>query len=571
MLSLLLAGLLGLVPAAPATSPVPPPREVIFHGGAILPMGGPTAQVEALAIRNGRILATGPKAAVLRLRRPTTQVRDLGARALLPGFIDPHLHLLGTAEVGGFVNLHPLTGGPGGGRLDWPGARAKLVAAIEAAAPGTWVAAHGFDPWLLAGAPARFTLSGRELDRLSPRAAGVPILVVNMSGHVAYVNAAGVARVKAETKDGVLYEAAMMGPYVLAAAARQDLTPATLRERAIAFMGELSRRGVTSYNDGAIGGTLPLSEVATLNSIAWDPRATVRVHAWLDGTRLGVWRVLFPNRRGNDRLRVTGLKWWADGSTQGLNAFLTEPYIADPALLPDGPTGKPDHPREWLRDQVKAAAAAGWAVQVHANGDAAIDLVLGIYEELLGPNPRADHRWTVQHATTARADQFARMRRLRVSPSFLMGHVYYWGDAFREGILGDPRAGRLDAAAWASSPTVGGGPPVPFSFHSDSPVTPPNPLLMVQAAVTRTTAAGTRLGPDELRLPVLEALRAVTIHPAWQIRREDDLGSLEPGKLADLVVLDRDPRAVPPAEIGAIAVEETWVGGVPVFVRRPRP
>lgn len=162
------------------------------------------------------------------------------------------------------------------------------------------------------------------------------------------------------------------------------------------------------------------------------------------------------------------------------------------------------------------------------------------------------------HAQMMRPDQIARAKRLKVSPSFFNAHVYYWGDRHRDLFLGPGRAARIDPVADALQAGL------PFTLHLDTPVVPMDPWLMIESAVTRQTYSGHALGAGQT-IPVIAAIKATTLTAAWQIGLEDRLGSITPGKWADLIVIDRDPRAIPPDELSEIRTLKTFVGGVERF------
>jgi hypothetical protein len=200
---------------------------------------------------------------------------------------------------------------------------------------------------------------------------------------------------------------------------------------------------------------------------------------------------------------------------------------------------------------------AGWQVAVHGNGDAAIDDILDAFEEARRAEPRPDARPVIVHAQTARDDQLDRMRELGAIPSFFVLHTFYWGDRHREIFLGPGRAARISPLASARARGL------PFTIHCDTPVVPMEPLRLVWSAVNRITTSGAVLGTAE-RIEPMQALRAVTIDAAYQHFEEETKGSLEPGKLADLVILDRSPLE-DPATIDRIRVLETIVGGRSVY------
>jgi predicted amidohydrolase YtcJ len=200
-------------------------------------------------------------------------------------------------------------------------------------------------------------------------------------------------------------------------------------------------------------------------------------------------------------------------------------------------------------------------VVVHANGDQAIDNVLAAFEAAgaAGLDP-ASARCRIEHCSILHDEQIRRIQDLGLSPSFLIGHVYWWGQAFRDEIFGPEKAAKLDRAAACEAAGIR------WTIHSDEPVTEMNPLRCIENAVTRSLWRDPDhpLAPDEA-VPVEVAIRAMTRDAAWQCHSDHEVGSLEPGKLADFVILDADPRKVEADQIGRIRVLETWVDGVRVF------
>jgi predicted amidohydrolase YtcJ len=252
---------------------------------------------------------------------------------------------------------------------------------------------------------------------------------------------------------------------------------------------------------------------------------------------------------GNDLLRVDGMKAWVDGSNQAYTGYQRSNYLGRDSR------GTENYTLAQLTDVVRRAHRAGWQVGVHANGDAAIDTSIAAYETVLRETPRADHRHRIEHCSVLHPEQIARMQALGLSPSFLIGHVRWWGKAFRDRILGPERAQLYDPCASALKAGLR------ISLHSDWNVTPIDPLRCAEDAVARVMhEGGGVLGTDE-RIPVEAALRAITIDAAWQCRMDHIVGSLEPGKYADLALLERDPTAVGPTEIASIKVSETWLAG----------
>jgi predicted amidohydrolase YtcJ len=254
-----------------------------------------------------------------------------------------------------------------------------------------------------------------------------------------------------------------------------------------------------------------------------------------------------------ERVRLGAVKLVADGSIQGYTAYLSEPYHVPPGDEA-GYRGYPRISREALIESVARYHRAGMQVAVHGNGDASIDDILDAIEEARRRHPREHARPVLVHAQMARPDQLDRMAALDVIPSFFSLHTYYWGERHQRIFMGPERAARMSPAASARARGIR------FTIHCDAPVVPIEPLRLVWAAVNRRTYGGAQVGEAE-RIPVIAALRAVTIDAAWQHFEEESKGSLEPGKLADLVVLSESPLAVPAERIDELAVLETIVGG----------
>ncbi|MFM8774405.1 MAG: amidohydrolase, partial [Actinomycetota bacterium] len=251
---------------------------------------------------------------------------------------------------------------------------------------------------------------------------------------------------------------------------------------------------------------------------------------------------------GDEMLRADAWKVVSDGSNQGRSGYFLQPYLGED----NG--GKSDYTPETLRQALKAGLDDGWQVMVHTNGDAAVEFVLEAMEDILPAYGDHDLRHRFEHCSFTMDDQLTRMAALGISPSFLMNHLYYWGAAFRDTILGPKRAGRLDRVA--SAYAAGLRP----SLHSDYNVTAVHPLLSARTAVLRQTKAdGQVLNAAECATPT-QALAAITTNAAWQIHA-DDRGTLEVGKAADFGVADGNPWGSDPAGWADIAFSATYVGG----------
>jgi predicted amidohydrolase YtcJ len=536
----------------------PPAGKTIYRGGSILTMDPQNRVVEALGVEGDRIGAVGSEAEVERWAGAGARVVELDGHALLPGFIDAHGHYPGS---GVYARAADLNAPPIGTVHNLDELVNRLREQAAGKKPGAWVVGMSYDDTLLAEGrhPTR-----EDLDRVSTE---LPVGIVHVSGHLASVNTRGLAllgidRASADPAGGRIRRDANGEPTgVLEETAMEPVMAQVMKpglRGSLQIVDEANRRtlaaGVTTAQVG-----YATEELLSLVWLSRLGRIPLRLVIWpgvelMDDVLSG--KTSLPR---TDPLWVHfgAVKLISDGSIQGYTAYLREPYYVPPG---DDPTarGYPRYPKEELRERVAAYRAAGLQVAIHANGDAAIDDALDAIEAAQAGDPELDARPILVHAQMTRPDQLDRMKKLRVIPSFFVLHTYYWGDRHRERFLGPERAARISPTHTAQEKGVR------FTLHCDTPVVPLDPLRLVWAAVNRRTTSGQELGPEE-RIDVVSALRAVTIDAAFQGFEEDWKGSLEPGKLADLVILGRSPLAVDPADLADIRVLETIIGGRTVF------
>jgi predicted amidohydrolase YtcJ len=253
--------------------------------------------------------------------------------------------------------------------------------------------------------------------------------------------------------------------------------------------------------------------------------------------------------RSTDRLRLGAIKAHADGSIQGYTARMRPPGYHDGA-----PQGLWYVEPEYLRRVYALALRAGVQMHTHANGDAAIDLAIDCMQDALREQPAPDHRFVLQHCQLADRAQLRRMKTLGLCANFFANHHFHWGDAHYALTVGPDRAERMNPCR--SAQQIG----VPYTIHSDAPVTPMGPLHVAWCAVNRLTASGRLLGAHE-RIAVADALRAVTLGAAYTLHLDGEIGSIECGKRADFAVLDDDPLTVAPGALKDVGVWGTVQGG----------
>jgi hypothetical protein len=538
-----------------------PPADRIFFGGDIVTIDARATLAEAVAITAGRISAVGKRDDTIALAGPDTVLTDLAGRALLPGLIDAHGHLGMTGQKLASADLSPQPIGPVSSISDL---QRELRSQIDRKniQPADWVVGMGYDD---TGMEERRHPNRADLDGVSK---DHPIVTVHVSGHLMGVNtmALEMAGVSAATPDpegghfrrlpngepdGVLEETAMSAIF----ARLPQPTPEEAADQVLAASDYYASRGATTAQEAAL---YQPSFVAACRALDADMRLPIDIVAY--PLLIYARAMLASASEQGSRFRFGGMKVTTDGSIQGYTAYLSKPYHIQP---PD----KRDYagfPSFETQDKLNALILDGyennWQVMAHANGDAAIDMVIQAARVAEGRYPGTDRRTTIIHAQTIREDQLDQVARLGVSLSFFPGHVYYWGDRHRDVFLGPDRAAGINPMRSALARGI------PVTLHHDSPVTPPDILTVVWAAVNRITSAGLDLGLNQ-RLTPREAIRAVTIDAARQIFEEDRKGSIEVGKLADLVLLSANPLTVPPMSIRDIAIEETIKEGGTIWQR----
>lgn len=548
-------------------SEVEPDNTVVFSNGVVLPVDGAFSQHAALAIRANRVLAVGDVETVRAAAGPRAREIDLAGRTVLPGFIEPHMHFALMAGLGHLPDIGPFQKPTFDDALD---AIAEIRETAAQVGPDEWVMGRQFDPILLE--PPR-DLTTRDLDRIIPDR---PAFFLNASGHIAYVNSRTLETASLDRSatdpaggeygrypdgelNGVLYGQAAWLPILLSNESVVNRMSGGFAEAGIGVGEQATALGVTTLCDMATGGLSGAGELEVYRQMYADGRMHARIRAYVYQPA----GAFFDEAGvrpfdGDGFVRVAGFKVVTDGSNQGFTGRQREPYVGTESR------GlfyvKPDDLRAIVLDRT----GRGWPMAIHANGDATIDSVLDAMDAAVAAGIDVRPlRIRVEHCSILHDDQIARMQEHGMVPSFLINHVHYWGHVMRDKVFGSEKVQLLDRCASVDSAGL------TWVVHSDAPVSPLGPLHMTRVAVVRDLwkEPDTILAPDE-RVSVEAAIRAQTINAAWAQHEEDELGSLEPGKLADFIILEDDPRAVEPTAIGNIAVSETWMDGVQRFGHR---
>lgn len=562
MFRLLSAGALWLA----TTAALAQTADQIWSGGPILTINDAAPRAEAIAVREGRILAVGALEQVLKHRGPQTREIDLNGRALLPGFVDAHGHVV----MGGLQGLSANLLAPPDGNVtdlvslqqslrDWIAANAATVEQTQL------VIGFGYDNAQLAEQrhPTR-----DELDAVSR---DVAILIIHQSGHLAVLNskALSIAGISAATPDpeggviqrrqgsdepnGVLEELAMFTALFKIMPA---IGPEGFKTFARAGAELWARFGFTTAQEGR---SSP-DTVQTLREVAAEGGLAIDVVTYPDILIDREFIKAQVSPKYEQRLRVGGAKLTIDGSPQGFTAWRDQPYYKPVGNYPPGYSGYAAATAEQVFDSVQWASANGIQLLTHANGERAMDQLIAAHRAAQARVPAArDLRPVLIHGQFVRADQLDDFKALGVIPSLFPMHTFYWGDWHLQHTVGPEQGQNFSPTGWVRERGM------IFTTHHDAPVAFPDSMRVLDATVTRRArGSGVVVGPQH-RVDVMTALKAMTLWPAYQHFEESTKGSLEVGKLADFVVLSADPTAVDPEILDSLKVMETIKEGRTIY------
>jgi hypothetical protein len=540
--------------------------DLIYTNGNVITIDDSHPSAKAVAIKDGKILLAGSDEDVLRAKGENTQVIDLAGKTIIPGFVDGHSHfsLVGLQAVS--ANLLPEPDGP----VNTIPALQQTLREYMAISP--IVKAHqivigmNYDDSQLVEHrhPTR-----QELDAVSTE---VPIVIVHQSGHLGVLNskalsmmgitakspnpAGGVIEREADgkTPSGVLQENAFFGVvFKMIPKFTAQETVAQLQAGQEVYLAN----GFTTVQDGK---TDPVT-LKALPGLANAGVFKVDLVSYPDIAVLGDDKILhgsLMSRNYTNHFRIGGVKLTFDGSPQGKTAWFTQPYFKVPAGEKKTYAGYPAFTEAEALKWVSLAYKNNWQQLVHTNGDAAIDRLIQTVRAAQAAYPANDRRTVMIHGQFLRADQVTQLKELGIFPALYPMHTFYWGDWHRQSVAGPERSENISPTGWVLENGM------KFSIHSDAPVTFPNSMRILDSAVNRTTRTGYVLGPKQ-RLKPLDALKAMTIWPAYQHFEENTKGSIEIGKVADLVILSDNPLTIEPAKIISIKVLETIKDGKSIY------
>ena len=564
--SALLAAALLVLPACdadPAPSPGGEMADLVLLGGKVITMDPERPEAEAVAIAGDRILAVGSRDEIQALVGGATEMMELEGRLVIPGFVEGHGHFLGLGNARMILDLASTT--------TWEGIVAMVAEAAADAEPGAWILGRGWHQERWSPPPAA-TVDGvpthHALSEVSPEN---PVLLTHASGHASFANAralelAGVDRDTPDPEGGTIVRDAEGSPTGFLRQAAQGLArgaqargEATLTEeerharflRQVELAGEEAlRHGVTSFHD--MGSSF--SDVEALGALADEGRLPIRLHLAIRGESNAEMDRRLPGLRrvgdGDHFLTVRAVKRQIDGALGTHGAWLLDPYHDMPST-----SGLPQVTPEDLRETAEIALRHGFQLNTHAIGDRGNREALDVYEAVFAAHPsESDLRWRIEHAQNLHPEDVPRFAELGVVASMQGVHATSDGPWVPQR-LGEERA-RERAYVWRSLLDAG----AVICNGTDVPVEPISPIASFHASVTRLMADGRPFVPEQ-SMDRMEALHSYTLGCAWAVFEEDLLGSVTPGKLADLVVLDRDILTIPEGEIPGAQVDLTLVGG----------
>ncbi|MFT6331296.1 MAG: putative amidohydrolase YtcJ [Bermanella sp.] len=551
---------------ASCTQDPPSFAESIYFNGNIITIDDTNPFSSAIAIKNGLILDVGNDQDILMYRNTETKVVDLNGKTVVPGFIDAHSHFGGVGTQAIVANLLPVPDGPVNTIADLQTTMRNYIQSSPIVKNYNVAIGFNYDDSQLTEKrhPTR-----HDLDAIST---SIPIVIMHQSGHLGVYNtkALELMGVTAESKDpsggvigreadgktpnGVMQENAHFMIFY-------KLIPNFTEEDLVQLYkaGEYSyiSNGFTTVQEGKTD----LATLDVLPKIAESVGFDIDIISYPDIAAIGDAKILHGKLMSRDYthgFRMGGVKLTFDGSPQGKTAWFTQPYYKVPEGQNAEYLGYPAFSDEEALKWMTLAFDNKWQLLVHTNGDAAIDQLIKLVEQLQPWLKNADHRTVMIHGQFTRKDQVEQLKKLGIFPSLYPMHTFYWGDWHRDSVAGVERANNISPSAWFLNEGMR------LTIHSDSPVTFPNAMRLLDSAVNRTTRTNKMLGAEHQMEP-LDALKAITLWSAYQHFEEQIKGSLEIGKQADMVILDKNPLTVPRASIKDIKVLETINNGKSIF------
>jgi len=551
-----------------------PKGSLYIYNGTVITLEDEQPKANAVFVDKGKIVAVGSDPELRLHLKETTKIIDLKGATLLPGFIDPHTHPVASSFLHGMIDLSGFT------HENQNEIWTHLESNIKNYAPGEWILCKGLDVVLVDDLePPHITY----LDSISPNN---PLLILSLSMHSFWGNslafsAAGInknspnptgssyyGKDAGENLNGYISEQAAFQPFrdtVINA-----MGSAVLKEKCVTVLDEYAANGNTCITSMGITTNDPdvirlyqhlsSQQTSLFNKILQrlgllpERKPTVRNFVFVrdDADHL----LPFSPENGDDYFKMAGVKFWYDGSPYTGSMYLNEPFKSstvnqEKIHVPPDHTGKALWNNDEIANRIKRYDSVGWQVAIHTQGDRAISETLDAFEKS-GIPKNSRHR--LEHCLLPSKKDIQRMSKLGVTPSFHINHLWYYGEALEDYIIGRERTDKILPLKAAENNSL------IFSLHADQPMFESNPLSLLHTAVNRKTRDGKIVGKSN-KITVEQGLKSLTINAAWQIKMENKIGSIKPGKYADFVIIDQNPMMVDPDKIKDIHVLQTIVNG----------
>ncbi len=545
--------------------------KTIYFGGDIITMEGDKPEyAEAVVRKNDKIVFVGKKDKALK-EYPNAVQFDLTGKTMVPAFLDGHSHIYNVGFAALAANLLSPPDGPGKNFESI----VKILNEYKNSEEGKyminklgWIIGNGYDDSQL---EEKDHPTAEILDQVST---DIPIIIIHQSGHLGVINskAKEMMKINTNSKDpkggafrrdkngnptGVLEEGAFFS-VLFPVISKSD--PEFALKCVNKGQEEYAKNGYLTAQDGR---TTP-GQLEILKTAAKNNKLYIDVVAYPDitlGTDYISGDVYSPSHKYKNRFRIGGVKLTLDGSPQGKTAWLTQPYLVPPTGQKKGYKGYPVMTDEQAIEYVKTAFKNKWQILCHTNGDAAIDQYINAINKAEKEFGYPDHRTVLVHGQTLRKDQIPELVKLGIYPSLFPMHTFYWGDWHVNSVLGEPRASYISPCR----DVVDAG--LTITSHHDAPVTFPNSMRVYDATVNRITRSGKILGANQ-RLTAYEGLETFTKWAAKQYFEEDTKGTITVGKLADFVILDKNPLKIDPMTIHDIKVMVAIKEGKTVYLNK---
>ncbi|WP_341225325.1 amidohydrolase [uncultured Arcticibacterium sp.] len=550
----------------------------LYSNGHIITLNPNEPLAEAMFIEDGKVIAIGTNKALEHYSSKSESQVDLKGATVMPGFIDPHTHF----SISMFMSeMHDLSGFKFKSNDEvW----AAFENIVEKSEKGEWIICKGIDPILI---PDLIPPSIAYLDKIAPEN---PVLFFSQSLHSYWANSKAFEIVKIDKttpqpskhsyygKDqngnlnGSIVEQEAVKPFfdILKS---EVLTSKKLSTAASKVMTDYAKNGNTtivsagitiqdkkplilfknlSINKPSLIGSL-LEKVGVFPKRQQRPRHFMYMRHDMEHL------MPEPHQERNDFYDILGIKHWYDGSPYIGTMYLNAPYLNTELTnaklhIPIDSKGTALIKKDSLKAFIKENHLKGWQIAIHTQGDAAINEVIDAFEELEEELDFSKSRHRLEHCVLFPSENLARLKRLNLTPSFHINHLYYYGDALKADILGEERTETILPLNTFTANEI------KYSLHADQPMFESNPFSLIQTAVERKTTSGDTIAANQT-ISILEAIKALTINAAWQINMEDKLGSLEKGKYADFIILDKNPLKSKPSELRDIKCLKTYING----------